>query len=52
MAMLLFAAIAFPPQWYPLPLRLQLSQWFGASAFRGLPATMAPVAEQAEKFCP
>ncbi|MCZ6831273.1 MAG: multicopper oxidase domain-containing protein [Gammaproteobacteria bacterium] len=52
LVLLVLAALAYPPQWYPLPLRLQLSQWFGASAYRGLPAGLESVREQAEVFCP
>jgi hypothetical protein len=52
LVLLLFALLAFPPQWYPLPLRLQLSQWFGASDYRGLPAGRSPGEQQPEEFCP
>ena len=39
---LLVALIAFPPQWYPLPVRLQLTQWFGAADYRPLPESRDP----------
>jgi hypothetical protein len=43
---------AFPPQWYPLSVRLQLTQWFGAAAFRSLPASRTPAELEPEIFCP
>jgi hypothetical protein len=52
LVMLVLAAIAYPPQWYPLPLRLQASKWFGANAFRGLPPGLESEQRQAEVFCP
>ena len=49
---LLLAIISCPPQWYPMPLRLKLTEWFGAAEFRSLPESLpAPLAE-AEQFCP
>ena len=28
---LLLAIVACPPQWYPMPVRLKLTEWFGAA---------------------
>ena len=47
----LLAALAFPPQWYPYALRVQLSKWFGAAGFRGFPASTEVDAGRAEPFC-
>lgn len=49
---LLITLISFPPQWYPQALRLQLSQWFGAAPYRGLPMSHEPPTEKPEEFCP
>jgi len=49
---LLVALLAFPPQWYPLSLRLKLTGWFGAAEFRGLPRSVEAVAEDPELYCP
>ncbi|MGI9309195.1 MAG: multicopper oxidase domain-containing protein, partial [Gammaproteobacteria bacterium] len=49
---LLVAVIAYPPQWYPLPLRLQLTEWFGAGAYRPLPASTSTDKVESEAFCP
>ena len=49
---LLLAGLAYPPQWYPLPLRLQLTAWFGDAEFRPLPESTATKAETPEPFCP
>ena len=46
------ALAAYPPQWYPLPLRLQLTEWFGAASFRPLPASRETIMPQPEVFCP
>jgi hypothetical protein len=49
---LLLAIVSVPPQWYPLPIRLKLTEWFGATGFRALPESVpAPVTEP-EQFCP
>jgi hypothetical protein len=37
---LLLALISCPPQWYPLPIRLKLTEWFGAADFRALPGSV------------
>ena len=49
---LLGALASFPPQWYPHALRVQLSQWFGASEFRPLPGPSKPTTETPEAYCP
>jgi hypothetical protein len=49
---LLMILISYPPQWYPMPLRIQLTKWFGAADFRAVPASVAPIAEEPEPFCP
>ena len=37
---LLLAIVSVPPQWYPLPIRLKLTEWFGAAGFRALPESV------------
>jgi hypothetical protein len=49
---LMFAIVSFPPQWYPLPVRLKLTEWFGAMGFRPLPESVAPPATMPVEFCP
>jgi len=44
--------LAFPPQWYPTPVRLQLTKWFGASGYRALPSSLVTPAAAAASFCP
>ncbi|MEP5766707.1 MAG: multicopper oxidase domain-containing protein [Halieaceae bacterium] len=44
--------LAWPPQWYPYALRVQLTQWFGASSYRALPESRTPGQLQSEAFCP
>jgi hypothetical protein len=51
-AALTVAAISLPSQWYPMPLRLQLTRWFGAESYRPLPESMHPMPLDAETFCP
>lgn len=46
------ALLAFPPQWYPMPVRLQLTRWFGAADYRPLPESIAPGTSQSQVFCP
>lgn len=49
---LLLAIVSCPPQWYPMPVRLKLTEWFGAAGYRALPGSLpSPVAEP-EQFCP
>ena len=52
LAALLVAVIAWPPQWYPMPVRMQLTQWFGAANFRPLPDSIDSAATTPERFCP
>jgi hypothetical protein len=52
MAALVLALLCYPPQWYPLPIRMKLTEWFGAADFRALPASVEADAVVAEKFCP
>ncbi len=42
---------AYPPQWYPYGLRVQLTQWFGAASFRGFPQSRDSAVEESEPFC-
>ncbi len=49
---LLVALLACPPQWYPMPVRLKLTEWFGAQGFRALPASVESTAVKSELFCP
>lgn len=51
-AALLLAIVSWPPQWYPLPLRLKLTEWFGAAEFRALPESQPGPAAEPELFCP
>lgn len=50
--LLVVAAIAYPPQWYPHGLRLTLTSWFGASEYRPLPASRTVDSLQPEPYCP
>jgi hypothetical protein len=49
---LLLAIVSCPPQWYPMPVRLKLTEWFGASGFRALPESLSTPASEPEPFCP
>jgi hypothetical protein len=49
---LLLAMVSCPPQWYPLPVRLKLTEWFGAAGFRALPESMASPSSMPEEYCP
>jgi hypothetical protein len=49
---LFLALIAYPPQWYPEPIRLKLSSWVGAAGFRTLPSSLPGEFPAAEAFCP
>ncbi|MDX1380314.1 MAG: multicopper oxidase domain-containing protein, partial [Xanthomonadales bacterium] len=51
-AAVLLALVAWPPQWYPLPLRLKLTEWFGASGYRALPESLPAPATEPEPYCP
>jgi len=50
-ASILLILVAWPPQWYPYSVRVQLSKWLGASSYRGFPASRNGTSEQAEPFC-
>ena len=43
---LAIALISFPSQWYPTPVRIQLSEWFGAKEFKPLPHSISESSEQ------
>jgi hypothetical protein len=49
---LLLAIVSCPPQWYPMPVRLKLTEWFGAAGFRALPESVPATATEPEQFCP
>ncbi|NOR20989.1 MAG: copper oxidase, partial [Xanthomonadales bacterium] len=49
---LLVGVLSCPPQWYPMPVRLKLTEWFGASGYRGLPSSLAVSATEPSTFCP
>ncbi len=49
---LVVALLVWPPQWYPMSVKLQMTRWFGAADYRPLPASKDPQAVQAEGFCP
>jgi FtsP/CotA-like multicopper oxidase with cupredoxin domain len=49
---LLLALLSCPSQWYPMPLRLKLTEWFGAAGFRSLPSSVAAESDTPEGFCP
>jgi FtsP/CotA-like multicopper oxidase with cupredoxin domain len=48
----LIALLSCPPQWYPMPVRLKLTEWFGAGAYRALPSSLELPGNQAATFCP
>jgi len=52
MLTLLVALLAFPPQWYPDPVRVKFTEWFGAANFRPLPASTEARVLQPEIVCP
>jgi len=49
---LFIGLLSCPPQWYPMPVRLKLTEWFGASGYRALPSSKAVAAADPELFCP
>jgi len=49
---LIVVLLAWPPRWYPMPVRLQLTRWFGAAAYVPLPASEDSATEAADEFCP
>ena len=52
MTSILIALLCFPPQWYPMALRMQLGQWFGADDYRALPEGKTVTDITAEPPCP
>jgi hypothetical protein len=52
MLTLLVVLLAFPPQWYPDPVRVKFTEWFGAASFRSLPASIDPRSLEPEIICP
>jgi len=52
MIILAIVLAAFPPTWYPQPLRIKLTQWFGPSAYQSLPESLPQQALKNEVFCP
>jgi hypothetical protein len=50
-AAVVLALLSYPPQWYPVPLRVTLTQWFGAASFRPLPESVATDQTESETFC-
>jgi len=48
----LLALVSYPPHWYPQPLRVQLTRWFGAADYRSLPDSPEQPQEQAQEYCP
>lgn len=50
--LVIVAAVALPPQWYPRPVRVQLLEWFGAGDYQPLPGTRQPDSRDAETPCP
>ena len=49
---LIVALFAWPPQWYPMPVRLQLTRWFGAADYRPLPESIESADAMPDTFCP
>lgn len=50
--LLLLLLLCWPPQWVPRPVRVQLTQWFGAADWRSLPASRSVTPDKPELFCP
>jgi hypothetical protein len=51
-AAIVLGLFSYPPQWYPLSLRVTLTQWFGAASFRPLPESITTTQLDADVFCP
>ena len=49
---LVVALLAWPSQWYPMPMRLQLTRWFGAADYRPLPESVQSPDVAPDVFCP
>ncbi len=43
---------SFPPQWYPVAVKIQLAEWFGAASYRPLPASLSAQTGSPEPYCP
>lgn len=52
LAAIILVLIAYPPQWYPLAVRLKVTQWFGAAPYRPLPGSEEPATLTPEPYCP
>jgi FtsP/CotA-like multicopper oxidase with cupredoxin domain len=52
LVLVLVAVAAFPPQWYPRPVRVQLVQWLGAGDYEPPPESRAADEPAGEPFCP
>ena len=48
---LVVALLAYPPQWYPDAMQVQMTAWFGAAGFRPLPASSQPQTLNPEPYC-
>ena len=48
----MIALLSCPPQWYPMPIRLKLTEWFGASGYRALPSSLQSASSDPKPFCP
>ena len=51
-AAIVLGLISYPPQWYPMSLRVTLTQWFGAASFRPLPESVVTTKPDSDVFCP
>jgi len=49
---LILLLASYPPQWYPLPVRMKLTELFGAAGFRQLPDSLGAKPLTPETFCP
>jgi len=52
MLIVLVAVLAWPPQWYPLPVKLTLTRLFGADNYRPLPDSKSQAELSPETYCP
>lgn len=48
----LIALLSCPPNWYPMPVRLKLTEWFGAADYRALPDSLELPPGGSVPFCP
>lgn len=51
-AAVVLGLLSYPPQWYPLSMRITLTQWFGAASFRPLPDSTVAAVPEPEIACP